>query len=72
MADVSTILERNRRFIRAAAQSGVRLAAIMIEEPPCDVCNTFILSYAIADLPPLPSNACERAGGCGCWYVALP
>ena len=72
MADAATTLERNTRFAGAAAQSGLRLAAIMIEDPPCNVCKTFILCYAIDDMPPLPSSACQRIGGCACWYVALP
>ena len=72
MADASTILERNRQFFGAAAQSGVQLAAVMIEDAPCNVCKTFILSYAFDDLPLLPSSACERTGGCGCSYIALP
>jgi hypothetical protein len=66
------IRERNERFKLTAQQQGVRHAGVMIEDDACPACRTLILSYEVDDLPNLPLSACTRAGGCGCWYIALP
>jgi hypothetical protein len=66
------IRERNERFRLTVRQRSVRQAGVMIEDDACQACRTLILSYDVDDLPKLPLPACTRAGGCGCWYVALP
>jgi hypothetical protein len=45
----------DRRFLLNPEREGFGRAAVMIEDSGCDVRRTFILSYAIRDLPSLPS-----------------
>jgi hypothetical protein len=73
MASVDEIRAYNRRFLELLrGRAWIRYVVVIAENGACESCASQETIVRREELPVLPHRVCERRGGCGCWYAAVP